>query len=178
MVDVPLGVNDCESFSLGSSRSSTYHPTIWKQVRDRLLSGGAILLLLAWLVCAAGIVTRVVSVTGLEVRRKGAIGLALLVYLVPIGVVVALDEFVIRRIRYGLPAPARHKRGTLDPDQVHTLDQRLTGQNDSTLPKPSLRRTSSPAAIRAIQALFETATKALRWTGFASSRLPHSRALA
>jgi hypothetical protein len=111
---------------------------MWKQVRERLLSGVAILLMLAWLACAVGIAMWVVSVTGLEVRRKGAIGLVLLIYLVPIGVVVALDEFVIRRIRYGPRVPGRHTRGTLDPDQLHTLDHRLKRRAE-TLPRPSRR---------------------------------------
>jgi hypothetical protein len=105
---------------------------MWKQVGDRLLSGVAILLMLAWLACAVGIAVWVVSETGIEVRRKGAVGLVLMIYLAPIGVVVALDEFVIRRIRYGPPAPGRHERGALYPDQLRTLDQRLQRRNEDS----------------------------------------------
>jgi hypothetical protein len=90
---------------------------MWKRVRERLLSGVAILLMVAWLACTVGIAIWVVRVTGIDVQRKSAVGLVVLIYLVPIGAVVAVDEFVIRRIRYGPPGPGRRKRGTLDPDQ-------------------------------------------------------------
>lgn len=90
------------------------------------------MLTLAWLVCAFGIAVWVVDVTGIEVRRKGAAGLVLLIFLVPIGVVVALDEFVIRRIRYGPPNPGRHKRGDLDPDRLRALDLRLRRRDEDS----------------------------------------------
>jgi len=99
---------------------------MWRQVRDRLLSGVAISFEVAWLLCAVGIAVWVVGVTGMDAERRGVIGLATLIWLVPVGLVVALDEFVIRRIRYGPPLPGRHKRGPVDPDQVRSLDQRLT----------------------------------------------------
>lgn len=108
---------------------------MWKRVRERLLSGAAILLLAAWLACAVGIAIWVVSVTGIDVQRKGAVGLVVLIYLVPIGVWVAVDEFVIRRIKYGPPVPGRRKRGTLDPDELRSLDQHLrrrTGDNSES----------------------------------------------
>jgi hypothetical protein len=105
---------------------------MWIRVRERLLSGVAILLMLVWLAGAVGIVVWLVGATGLEVRRKGALGLVLLIYFVPIGVTVALDEFVLRRIRYGPPVPGRHKRGTLDPDQLNALDQRLKQRSGDT----------------------------------------------
>lgn len=105
---------------------------MWKRVRQRLLSGAAILLLVTWLACAVGIAIWVVRMTDIDVRLRGAVGLVVLIYLVPIGVVVAVDEFVIRRIRYGPPVPGRRKRGALDPDQLRTLDQRLRRRTGGT----------------------------------------------
>lgn len=98
---------------------------MWKRLRERLLSGVAVLLMFGWLACAAGITIWVVDVSGLESRGKGVVGLWVLISLVPIGVVTALDEFVIRRIKYGPPTPGRRKKGVLDADQLRTLDQRL-----------------------------------------------------
>lgn len=83
-----------------------------ERVRERLLSGVAILLIVGWLLCAIAIAIWVVGATGIEVRRKGAVGLVILIFLVPIGIAVAVDEFVIRRIRYGPPVPGRRKRVT------------------------------------------------------------------
>jgi hypothetical protein len=105
---------------------------MWKRVRERLLSGAATLLIVAWLGCAVGIAIWVVRVTGIEVRRKSAVGLVVMIFLVPFGVVIALDEFVIRRIRYGPPAPGRHERGALYPDQLRTLDQRLKRRSEDS----------------------------------------------
>jgi len=98
---------------------------MWQRVRERLVSGAAILLLVAWLACAVGIAIWVVNVTGIDVRRKGAVGLGVLIFLVPIGVWVAADEFVIRRIRYGPPVPGLRRRGTLNPDELRRLDENL-----------------------------------------------------
>ena len=109
-----------------------YDPAMWKRVRERLLSGVAILLLVAWLACAVGIAMWVAQVTGIDVGRKGAVGLLVVIYLVPIGAVVAVDEFVVRRIRYGPPLPGRRKRGALDPDQLRDLDQRLKRRTGDT----------------------------------------------
>jgi hypothetical protein len=84
-------------------RSTTYDSTMWKQLREGLLSGVAMLLILGWLPCAVAIALWVVNETGIQVRPKGAEGLGALIYLLPIGVAVAVDEFVVRRIRYGPP---------------------------------------------------------------------------
>jgi hypothetical protein len=91
-----------------------------EHLRERLLSGAALLAVLAWLGCAVVIAVWVTEVTDLEVRRRGAVNLVLLIFLVPIGVAVALDELVVRRIRFGRPAPGRHRRGDLDPDRLRT----------------------------------------------------------
>jgi len=107
-------------------RLATYHPTMRRQARERLLSGVAISLEVAWLLCAVGIAVWVVEVAGMDAGGKGVVGLAALIWLVPVGVVVGVDEFVVRRIRYGPAVPGRHKRGSSEPDQVRRLDQRLT----------------------------------------------------
>lgn len=83
---------------------------MWERVQDRLLSGVAVVLIVAWLAGAVVITAWLVRTTGIDVRRKDAVGLFMLIYLVPIGLVVAVDEFVIRRIRYGPPPPGRRKR--------------------------------------------------------------------
>jgi hypothetical protein len=83
-----------------------------ERLHEWLRSGLAILLLGAWLVCAIAVATWVVGVTDIELRRKGAVGLVVLIFLAPIGIGVAVDEFVIRRIRYGPSVPGRRKRGT------------------------------------------------------------------
>ncbi|KAA1417070.1 hypothetical protein F0U44_18025 [Nocardioides humilatus] len=83
---------------------------MWKQVPARLQSGIWVLLLVAWLAGAIAITVWVVQATGIEVRRKGAVGLVALIYVLPIGVAVAVDELVIRRIKYGPPVPGRRKR--------------------------------------------------------------------
>ena len=98
---------------------------MWKRARERLLSGVALVLVFAWLACSVGIAIWFSEVSGIEFRRKGAIGLVLLIGLVPIGVLTAIDEFIIRRIRYGPPAPGRHKRDDLNLEEVRALDQRL-----------------------------------------------------
>lgn len=105
--------------------AGAYAASMWQRVRGRLLSGSAMLLMIAWLVCAVVIAAWVAGATGFELGRKGRGGLVLLIFLAPIGVVVAFDEFIIRRIRYGPPAPGRRKRGDLDLDQMRELDQRL-----------------------------------------------------
>ena len=111
---------------------TTYDPTMWKRVRERLLSGLGILLMLAWLGGAVAIAVWLVGETGIEVRRKGAVGLVVMIYLVPIGVAVALDEFVIRRVKYGPPEPGRHVSGALYPDQLHALNERLKRRSEGT----------------------------------------------
>lgn len=83
---------------------------MWKQVQNRLLSGIGVLLMVAWLAGAIAITICVVRATGIDVRRKGALGLVTLIYLVPIGLAVAVDEFIVRRVKYGPPVPGRRKR--------------------------------------------------------------------
>jgi len=93
-------------------------PIMWGQVPERLLSGVAISLEVVWLFCAAGIATWVLGVTGADVGPLADAGIVTLIWLVPIGVVVAFDV-VDRRKRHGAPVPARHK-GPVNPDPVHT----------------------------------------------------------
>jgi hypothetical protein len=73
------------------------------------------LLIFAWLACALVIAVWVVGVTGIDAPQRVGLGLATLICLGPVGVVVALDEFVIRRIRYGPPVPGRRKRDLSGP---------------------------------------------------------------
>ena len=98
---------------------------MWKRLWERLLSGFGILLMGGWFVCAILITIWVVQIAGVEARPKGFAGLALMIFLVPIGIVVAVDEFVIRRIKYGPPAPGRRRRGHLNPEELLSLDERL-----------------------------------------------------
>jgi hypothetical protein len=93
---------------------------MWKQVSERLLSGMAISFELAWFVCAVGTATWILGVTGTNVGPWAYVGIFTLIWLLPIGVVVAFDEFVVRRIRYGARLSGRHKRGPVDPNQVRT----------------------------------------------------------
>jgi len=98
---------------------------MWERENARLSSAASIFLLVAWAACATGIAIWVVDVTDIDVRRKGAVSLVVLIWLVPMGVWVAVDELVSRRMRYGPPVPGRRKRGTLDADQLRSLDQDL-----------------------------------------------------
>ena len=107
------------------AHSTTYDLPMWKRLREQFLSGFAIMLTTGWFACAILLAIWVVHVTGIEVRRKGFGGLVLMIFLVPVGIVVAIDEFVARPIKYGPPAPGRRKRGRADPDELLILDQRL-----------------------------------------------------
>lgn len=98
---------------------------MWKRLSRRLLSGFVILLMAGWFVCAILIAMGVVRSSDLEVRGKGFGGLVLVIFLVPVGIMVAIDEFVVRRIKYGPPTPGRRKRGRLDTDELLMLDERL-----------------------------------------------------
>lgn len=91
-------------------RQRAYDPAMLRRAFGRLLSAVSILFLVAWLVCSIAIAVWVARASGIEIRRKGAVGLVMLIFLVPIGVCVALDELILRRIRYGPPAPGRRKR--------------------------------------------------------------------
>jgi hypothetical protein len=70
------------------------------RVCRRLLTGPGVVLI-AFMAVEAGV----------PVHRKGAAALCMLIYLIPIGVFVAIDEFVVRPIRFGPPAPGRRRRG-------------------------------------------------------------------
>ena len=123
---------------------------MWKRVRERLPSGVEGLFVIAWLAGALVIAAGVLGLTGTDVGRSGLLGLTTVIFLVPIGVLVALDELVIRRIRYGPPVPGRRKRRGLGTEQVRSLDQRLKRRSgDSSDPKSAPARTHSSAAVRA-----------------------------
>jgi hypothetical protein len=104
---------------------------MWGRVRERLLSGIGIMLMCAWLVCSVGIATWLESATGIEVRR-GVVGLVALIFLLPIGTVVAFDEFVVHRIKHGPRHPGRHARGVLSSDQLRSLDEGLRRRKSDT----------------------------------------------
>lgn len=83
---------------------------MWSRIRERLLSGVVILLMLAWFAGSIGIAIWLDDRAGLDLSGRGAVALVSLIWLVPIGVATAVDELVIRRIRYGPPTPGRRKR--------------------------------------------------------------------
>lgn len=98
---------------------------MWKRLRERLLNGVSLLFIVGWLVCAFLIAYWLVDLTETEVHGKGFGGLALMIFAVPFAIVVAIDELVIQRIKYGPTTPGRRKRGVVDPDELLMLDERL-----------------------------------------------------
>lgn len=85
-----------------------------------LLNGAVLLTALAgWLVFTIWLVVRAVD-GGILEPRKGVVGVGFLIFITPVAIGVALDEFVIQRLRNGPPARGRHQRFVLpdisDPD--------------------------------------------------------------
>jgi hypothetical protein len=74
-----------------------------------VLSAASLALILAWFAGSIALAIWVFRVTGIPAGRKAGFGLWMMIYLVPIGLFVAFDEFLLRRIRYGPPTLGRRK---------------------------------------------------------------------
>lgn len=98
---------------------------MWRRAFTHLVSVVGIVLMAAWLVASIALTVWIGRTTGIELRRKGAVGAWMLIFLTPIGIYVAIDEFVVRPWRYGPPEPGRRKRGAIDSAELRLLDDRL-----------------------------------------------------
>lgn len=82
-------------------------PIMLRRAVRGIFSAVSLVLMLAWLAGSIALAIWVFRATGIPAGRKGGFGLWMVIFLVPLGLCVALDEFVVRRIRYGPPVPGR-----------------------------------------------------------------------
>lgn len=98
------------------------------RLRERLLNVVGVVALILWFFASVAIAT---GPLGLEAQRSN-LGILMLIFLAPAGVVVVAQELV-HRIRYGPTKPGRHSPGALDPELLSELDKGLKRGDDNTL---------------------------------------------
>jgi hypothetical protein len=86
----------------------------------RLGTFAVYLILLTWLACSVGITVWLSEVADLDLNfdRKSGVRAVAFIFLIPIGVWVAVDELIVQRLRFGPPVPGRRVR------EVSTGDER------------------------------------------------------
>ena len=93
---------------------------MWIRLRERLFNVVGVVALILWFFASVAIAT---GPLGLEAQRAN-LGILMLIFLAPAGVVVVVQELV-HRIRLGPTKPGRHSRGVLDLEVLSELDKGL-----------------------------------------------------
>jgi hypothetical protein len=116
----------------GGGVAPEYDAGMWKRFGERATVVLVAVPMIAWGATALLLAVWPLELLGIEHGKRIALGLATVIFFLPVGAVVAFNEFVLRRIRYGPPSPGRHERGTLTSDEIRAIDQRLrfTGENE------------------------------------------------
>ena len=101
---------------------------MWIRLRERLFNVVGVVVLILWFFASVAIATGPLD---LEAQRAN-LGILMLIFLAPAGVVVVVQELV-HRIRFGQTKPGRHSRGASDQEVLSELDKGL-GQGDGDTP--------------------------------------------